>query len=70
MKPLFIFYSTILFAIVTLILDQVWFQYVPIVVFWKIFITLTIIGGLMLAIQAVKSEVIEEKKQKDDGYTN
>lgn len=70
MKPLFIFYSTLLTIIILMVLDQVWFGFVPAAVFGKMMITLVIIGGLVLGIQAFKSELIQGKKDKDDGYTN
>lgn len=70
MKPLFIFYSSLLILILFMVLDQVWFGIVPVEIFVKLVITLIIIGGLVLGIQAFRSELIEGKKDKDDGYSN
>ena len=70
MKPLFIFYSALLAIILGLILDQVWSGIVPIVLFWKLIITIVIIGGLVIGIQSFRSELVQDKKDKDDGYSN
>jgi hypothetical protein len=51
-----------------LVLDQVWIGVVSLKLFWKIIITISIIAGGVLAIQLIRGELIEEKKQKDEGY--
>ncbi len=70
MNPLYIFYSVLAVASGVLILDQIWVGAVEPEMFWKVMITIFIVGGVVLAIQLIRNEVVEEKKQKDDGYVD
>ncbi|PIR37616.1 MAG: hypothetical protein COV35_08970 [Alphaproteobacteria bacterium CG11_big_fil_rev_8_21_14_0_20_39_49] len=70
MNPLYIFYSVLAVASGVLILDQIWLGVVEPEIFWKVMITICIVGGVVLAIQLIRNEVVEEKKQKDDGYVD
>lgn len=51
-----------------LILAQLWFDVFPEAVFGKLLVTLLILGGVVSFIIAVKQDLSEEKKLKDDKY--
>lgn len=70
MKPLSIFYSGVVIAIGLLIIDQIWTGIVDHTTFWKIIITLVVVGGGVLAVQLIRNEMVEEKKNKDGGYVD
>jgi hypothetical protein len=53
---------------VVLILLQMWFKPFGIIVFWKILATLALLGGLVSFFIAVKQDITDEKKMRDDKY--
>lgn len=53
---------------VALILVQMWFSPFQWFTFWKILATLGLLGGLVSFFIAVKQDITEEKKLRDDKY--
>lgn len=51
-----------------LVLAQIWLNLFETVVFVKLLVTLLIVGGVVTFIIAVKSDMSDEKKLKDDKY--
>lgn len=51
-----------------LVLAQIWLSLFETVVFVKLLVTLLIVGGVVTFIIAVKSDMSDEKKLKDDKY--
>lgn len=51
-----------------LVLAQLWLNLFETVVFVKLLVTLLIVGGVVTFIIAVKSDMSDEKKLKDDKY--
>lgn len=62
--------SLILIAVITagLVLAQMWFHPFAWAVFWKLIVTLVILGGLVSFILAVKEDIGSEKNLRDDKY--
>lgn len=53
-----------------LVLVQMWFAVFAADVFWKIFATLIILGAVVSVVLAIKADMSEEKKLKDDKFVN
>lgn len=53
---------------VVLILLQMWLQLFNILVFWKLLGTLALLGGLAAFLIAIKQDIADEKKLRDDKY--
>ncbi len=53
-----------------LVLAQLWFDLFSHVIFWKIFATLIILGTVVSIVIAIKADMSEEKKLKDDKFVN
>lgn len=53
---------------VGLVLLQMWFHPFNGVVFWKILATLALLGGLVSFFIAIKQDIVDEKKMRDDKY--
>jgi len=53
---------------VGLILAQMWFTLFPAEIFWKLLVTLVLLGALVSFLIAVKQDLSEEKKLRDDKY--
>lgn len=53
-----------------LVLVQMWFGVFADAIFWKIFATLIILGGVVSVVLAIKADMSEEKKLKDDKFVN
>lgn len=70
MKALYIFYVSVAFVSVILILDQIWTRYFDFETFLKIITTVGLVGGLVLVIQLIRGEVVSDKKLKDDKYVD
>lgn len=51
-----------------LVLLQMWFHIFDATIFWKLLVTLVIIGSVASFIIAVKQDLTDEKKLKDDKY--
>ncbi len=68
MSKIFIFYAFIIATSGFLILDRVWFGFLPEDIFLKIMVTLLIIGGGVLAIDMIRKEFYSEKELKKDKY--
>ena len=64
---------SIIYLVVTggaLILLQLWFDLFSEQIFWKLFVTLLVIGGVVSVVLAVRADMSEEKKLKDDNFVN
>ncbi len=68
MKHLYLFFSGIALIAVFLLLDQIWFGLVSFESFWKILVTLAIIGGGALIVFLIRNELLEDKELKKDKY--
>lgn len=53
-----------------LILVQMWFAPFATLLFWKIFATLAILGTMVSVVLAIKADMTEEKKLKDDKFVD
>lgn len=53
---------------VGLILAQMWFTLFAADIFWKLLVTLVLLGGLVSFLIAVKQDLSEDKKLRDDKY--
>ncbi len=53
-----------------LVLVQLWFAPFAQVLFWKIFATLVILGTVVSVVLAIKADMTEEKKLKDDKFVD
>lgn len=53
-----------------LVLVQLWFNVFAHDLFWKLFVTLIILGGVVSVVLAIKADMSEEKKLKDDKFVN
>ena len=53
-----------------LVLAQLWFHLFSEEIFWKLFVTLVVIGGVVSVVLAVRADMSEEKKLKDDNFVN
>lgn len=51
-----------------LVLAQMWFNIFSLEVFWKLLVTLAIVGSVASFIIAVKQDLSDEKKLKDDKF--
>ncbi len=70
MKPLFTFFVTIVIVAALLVLDQIWFGIVDTKYFWKIIITLGIIGAIAIIIFLIRNELVEDKEMKKDKFVD
>ena len=64
---------SIIWLVVTgaaLLLAQLWLDLFTDIVFWKLFATVLIIGGVISVVLAIRQDMGEEKKMKDDTYVN
>lgn len=64
---------SIIWLVVTgaaLLLAQLWLDLFTDIVFWKLFATVLIIGGVISVVLAIRQDMSEEKKMKDDKYVN
>lgn len=62
--------SGILVAGSALVLLQIWFDLFNDLVFWKLLVTLGILGCLGSFMIAIRQDMDEEKKMKDDKFVN
>lgn len=51
-----------------LVLLQMWFNIFAAEIFWKLLVTLVVIGSVVSFIIAVKQDLSDEKKLKDDKF--
>ena len=57
-------------ALVAIILLQIWVHPLGTLVFWKILVSLALLGGLAAFFIAIKQDISTEKKSKDEKYFN
>ena len=62
--------SGILVAGSSLLLLQIWFDLFNDLIFWKLLVTLGILGCLGSFMIAIRQDMDEEKKMKDDKFVN
>ena len=64
--------SIIILVVLTaaMILLQMWFHIFSDVIFWKLLATMVILGGVISFVIAIKQDMAEEKKLKDDKYVS
>lgn len=67
-QTLFKCITYLVIAAVTLILLQMWLQLFNVLVFWKLLGTLGLLGGLAAFLIAIKQDIADEKKLRDDKY--
>lgn len=53
-----------------LVLIQLWFSVFSAAFFWKALASLAVIGGVASLVIAIRQDLQEEKKMKDDGFVN
>lgn len=70
MKFLYIFFTILAVLVAFLFLDRIWFGIIDMVYFWKILVTLGIVGALVTAVYFIRVEFIEDKKLKKDKYVD
>lgn len=51
-----------------LVLLQMWFSLFDMVFFWKLLVTLVILGSVASFVIAIKQDLTEDKKLKDDKF--
>jgi D-alanyl-lipoteichoic acid acyltransferase DltB (MBOAT superfamily) len=54
--------------IVAIIIAQMWFTVFADGIFWKLIVTLILLGGLAGFLLAVRQDISAEKKMRDDKY--
>lgn len=67
-QTLFKSLTYLVIAAVMLILLQMWLHPFNTVVFWKLLGTLGLLGGLAAFLIAIKQDIADEKKLRDDKY--
>ena len=68
MKNLYYFYIAVGVLLALLILDQIWTGIIGWEIAWKLILTLGILGGLVVAIQLIREELLQDRKDRDDKY--
>lgn len=51
-----------------LVLAQMWFNIFSLEIFWKLLVTLVIVGSVASFIIAIKQDLTDDKKLKDDKF--
>ena len=70
MRTLYYFYIALAVISAVLVLDQVWVGALDKAIFFKLLITLGVIGGVAVAIQLIRDELIQQKQDRDDKFSN
>ncbi len=70
MRFIYMFFVVLAGIAAILTLDQIWFSYLTLDIYFKIIITEAVIAGLVLAAYLLKHEFLDDKKLKKDKYTN
>jgi hypothetical protein len=70
MRNLYYFYIALAVISALLVLDQVWVGALDKAIFFKLLITIGILGGVAVAIQLIRDELIQQKQDRDDKFSN
>lgn len=65
---MYLFFTVLGVLTTALILDQIWVGVVEFDIFWKLLITIGVVGGLVTAVYLLKNEFVEDRKMKKDKY--
>tara|TARA_B100002019_G_C20751369_1_gene348675 strand:- start:207 stop:419 length:213 start_codon:yes stop_codon:yes gene_type:complete len=70
MRALYYFYILLAVIGALLVFDRIWFTIIDMSLFIKLMISLGVVGGLTVTIQLIRDELIVDKNDKDDKFTN